>query len=176
MILVLRPANERRRYKVTPSLIGWAQTCKYPQEMPSSCVFHVSGPLNTQPYILYDWFGGCATHDIFLNCPNAICLPPDIVHVLHLDQSSNTRNCHSISMGGRSERKFVAWSLWWLGPGDDMWRHVDGLMQERRNSIANALELRLSCTNPSMFIWVQIMACGLTASSYFFNQSWLIVN
>ena len=29
-------------------------------------------------------------------------------------------------------------------------QHIDGLMQERRNSIANALELRLSCTNPSM--------------------------
>ena len=28
---------------------------------------------------------------------------------------------------------------------------MDGLMQERRNSIANALELRLSCTNPSIF-------------------------
>ena len=26
----------------------------------------------------------------------------------------------------------------------------DGLMQERRNSIANALELHLSCTNPSI--------------------------
>ena len=26
---------------------------------------------------------------------------------------------------------------------------VDGLVQERRNSICNALELRLSCTNPS---------------------------
>ena len=25
-ILGLRPANARRRYKVTPSLIGWAQT------------------------------------------------------------------------------------------------------------------------------------------------------
>ena len=25
---------------------------------------------------------------------------------------------------------------------------MDGLVQERRNSIANALELRLSCTNP----------------------------
>ena len=25
---------------------------------------------------------------------------------------------------------------------------IDGLAQERRNSIANALELRLSCTNP----------------------------
>ena len=26
LILGLRPANERRRYKVTPSFIGWAQT------------------------------------------------------------------------------------------------------------------------------------------------------
>ena len=30
MILGLRPANERRRYKVTPSLIGWAQTLNQP--------------------------------------------------------------------------------------------------------------------------------------------------
>ena len=29
--------------------------------------------------------------------------------------------------------------------------HVDGFVRERRNSIANTLELRLSCTNPSMF-------------------------
>ena len=28
--------------------------------------------------------------------------------------------------------------------------HFDGLVQERRNSIANALELRLSCTDPSI--------------------------
>ena len=28
--------------------------------------------------------------------------------------------------------------------------HFDGLVQERRNSIAYALELRLSCTNPSI--------------------------
>ena len=28
--------------------------------------------------------------------------------------------------------------------------HVNGLVQERRNSIAHALELRFSCTNPSM--------------------------
>ena len=27
--------------------------------------------------------------------------------------------------------------------------YIDGLVQERHNSIANALELRLSCTNPS---------------------------
>ena len=30
--------------------------------------------------------------------------------------------------------------------------HADGLMQERRNPNANALESRLSCTDPSMRI------------------------
>ena len=30
LILGLRPANERRRYKVTPSLTGWAQTLNQP--------------------------------------------------------------------------------------------------------------------------------------------------
>ena len=29
--------------------------------------------------------------------------------------------------------------------------YVDGLVQERRNSIANTLVLRLSCTNPLMY-------------------------
>ena len=28
--------------------------------------------------------------------------------------------------------------------------HIDGLMQEKGNSIANALELRLSCINPTI--------------------------
>ena len=31
--------------------------------------------------------------------------------------------------------------------------YIDGLVQERRNSIANALELHLSCTNPSIQWW-----------------------
>ena len=35
--------------------------------------------------------------------------------------------------------------------------HVDGLMQERRNSIANTLELRLSCTNPSLYTCIYIL-------------------
>ena len=30
--------------------------------------------------------------------------------------------------------------------------YIDGSMQERRNSIANTLELRLSCTNPSICV------------------------
>ena len=35
-----------------------------------------------------------------------------------------------------------------------VWSNMDGLVQERRNSIANALELHLSCTNPS--IWFDV--------------------
>ena len=34
--------------------------------------------------------------------------------------------------------------------------HFDGSVQERRNSIANALELRLSCTNPSIYSWTSV--------------------
>ena len=30
-------------------------------------------------------------------------------------------------------------------------KQIDGLVQEKRNSIANALELCLSCTNPSKY-------------------------
>ena len=30
------------------------------------------------------------------------------------------------------------------------WGYIDGLVQEKRNSIANALEICLSCTNPSI--------------------------
>ena len=31
--------------------------------------------------------------------------------------------------------------------------YIDGLVEERRNSIANALELRLSCTSPYSHVW-----------------------
>ena len=37
---------------------------------------------------------------------------------------------------------------------------IDGLMQERRNSIANTLELSLSCTNPSAYMYVCVCVCG----------------
>ena len=37
-----------------------------------------------------------------------------------------------------------------LGSVENDISYTDGLMQERRNSIANTLELRLSCTNPSI--------------------------
>ena len=37
----------------------------------------------------------------------------------------------------------------------DVWLsypYIDGLIKARRNSIANTLELRLSCTNPSVYL------------------------
>ena len=36
--------------------------------------------------------------------------------------------------------------------GPEQKHYLDGLAQERCNSVANALELRLSCTNPSIWI------------------------
>ena len=50
--------------------------------------------------------------------------------------------------------------------------HIDGLMQERRNSIANALELRLSYTNPSICAF-----CLALATPSFRHESgkwWLV--
>ena len=34
-------------------------------------------------------------------------------------------------------------------PSHFEYKHIDGLLQENRNSIANALEFRHSCTKPS---------------------------
>ena len=34
--------------------------------------------------------------------------------------------------------------------------HIDGLVQERRNSIALAMEFRLSCINPPMLYWIAL--------------------
>ena len=44
-------------------------------------------------------------------------------------------------------------------------KHIDGLVQERRNSSALAIELRLSCTNPLIYeckiFWVIIAINGM---------------
>ena len=52
----------------------------------------------------------------------------------------------------RFERKLPA-STWFWPRFCTVVAYVDGLVLQRRNSIANALELRLCCTNPSMY-WV----------------------
>ena len=36
--------------------------------------------------------------------------------------------------------------------------HLDGLVQERRNSTVNALDLHLSCTNPSIYALNSVIA------------------
>ena len=38
--------------------------------------------------------------------------------------------------------------------------HIDGLVQKRRNSSALAMELRLSCTKPSICLWLTSLALG----------------
>ena len=43
-----------------------------------------------------------------------------------------------------------SWRIWCFGPNYNKTQHIDGLVQERRNSSALAMKLRLSCTNPSI--------------------------
>ena len=52
--------------------------------------------------------------------------------------------------------------------------NIDGLMQERRNSIANALELRPSCTNPSLWCKANEQSWWFYwwGGTYFGNCSW----
>ena len=47
-----------------------------------------------------------------------------------------------------------------LAPRQDGIAHIEGLVQERRNSSALAMELRLSCTNPSVCHCSMIGECG----------------
>ena len=60
--------------------------------------------------------------------------------------------------------KYIPW-MYFFGSHSDLYSasvtacmqyHIDGLVQERRNSSANALELRLSCTNPSISYWTTL--------------------
>ena len=65
--------------------------------------------------------------------------------------------------------------IWFLDQNQD-WKgwslpvsyNVDGLVQESRNSIANTLELRLSCTNPSVWCFTPLVMkseySGITTS------------
>ena len=42
--------------------------------------------------------------------------------------------------------------------------HIDGLVQERRNSVALAMELCLSCTNPSIYSDGSVQDCSISSA------------
>ena len=48
--------------------------------------------------------------------------------------------------------------------------HIDGLMQERHNSIANAVELCLSCINPSIWYQEEIIHTKMISFCFFFSR------
>ena len=77
---------------------------------------------------------------------------------------SNQQSCQSYSgyfqephwrSMGLPEISCLTWQLWkWFLKVlyQPEYLHIDGLVQERCNSIANALELHLSCTNPWIYL------------------------
>ena len=54
LILGLRPANERRRYKVTPSLTGWAQVENQPWDLIPRFILATPNPIERQISFLGD--------------------------------------------------------------------------------------------------------------------------
>ena len=60
-------------------------------------------------------------------------LPSSVPNFKAFNLKSDYRNAHKV---------YYIWGHY---------AHISGLMQKRHNSIANPLELRLSCTNPSIF-------------------------
>ena len=57
---------------------------------------------------------------------------------------------YSSKIRGRPTNERVYFSCFVMFCCGSIWDHFDGLVQERRNSSALAMELRLSCTNPSI--------------------------
>ena len=55
-------------------------------------------------------------------------------------------NCSLLALSDRNQPMTVGFHSRRASNAD----HTDGLVQERRNYVANTLELRLSCTNPSI--------------------------
>ena len=61
---------------------------------------------------------------------------------------------------------YVYWDEGYLD--ETWWDHIDGLVQERRNSSALAMELRLSCTNPSISwtnVWSVLIKVNVSDST-----------
>ena len=85
LILGLRPANERRRYKVTPSLIGWAQTWKQP--------WAVSGELTIWHIVFKFIYDHCGQENTS--------------HTTHWSTNENTCDAPCISMDGQLQVQYT---------------------------------------------------------------------
>ena len=74
----------------------------------------------------------------------------------------STREATMKNMG-----KFITWLTrgHWCNDNKN-WVHIDGLVQKEGDSIANTLELRLSCTNPSIYDTLRDMIKSSKMSLY----------
>ena len=83
--------------------------------------------------------------------PHFLLTPWACVHVVTLQ---HVLHCHLIQGLLWVKRHTKPLTQWFLETD------INGLVQERRNPIANALELRLSCNNPLIWAWVKWAIIG----------------
>ena len=62
--------------------------------------------------------------------------------------------------------KYEVISVMWKSTSAD---YIDGSVQERCNSIANTLELHLSCTNPSIWLFLFLSTSNWQKSQYWYD-------
>ena len=62
---------------------------------------------------------------------------------------SDSVSCHRMVLKG------LWWVSWWISYHRERHIDLDGLVQERCNSSALAMELRLSCIDPSIWCWTE---------------------
>ena len=86
-----------------------------------------------------------------------------IVHYIWVEAWILLYNISDIVLPFKHVKDFMCLSKFWKND-------LDGIMQERHNSIANALELRISCSNPSMCNGIKKkMACCCISPYYLIN-------
>ena len=66
---------------------------------------------------------------------------------------------------------------YWQQSGNHRTHHkqheqINGLVQERRNSSAKAMELRLSCNNPSKWAFISAEICTYVQNKIFWYSTW----
>ena len=86
------------------------------------------------------------------------CTNPSIwIHVIKMRRSHNWLSDFNMKM--------LSYQHWYSHSTESQlwerlifitWAHIDGLGQEKRNSIANALDLCLSCTNLSIYLYMYL--------------------
>ena len=150
--------------------ISEASACWLQPEWRVQCENGSSPRLLPKPWLLFIMVIEAPSQEFRIGCPREKLYADDLVIISELLEKlqGKLRNWSSESLTWKEMNFGSTWpkpGSWYLGYASEVQQrplspvshrcrhkfdHLSGLMQERRNSIANARELHLSWTNPSI--------------------------